>query len=178
GGGLAVNFNGSAPLALANRFLAERGTQLSGILEASGSVSGSLSDPAIRAMFSTSGAEVVDPEANLRVRDINIMGTIDGDTVILRSANAALAAGGTVAASGTVSLDAAAGFPADLRVALNQARYADGDMVVATVNGNLAMNGALTRDPLITGDVTVERAEITVPDSFGGGAAMIDVIHL
>lgn len=178
GGGLDVNFNGSAPLALANRFLADRGTQLSGILEASGSVSGSLSDPAIRAMFSTNGAEVVDPEANLRVRDINIMGSIDGDTVTLRSANAALAAGGTIAASGTVSLDAAAGFPADLRVALNQARYADGDMVVATVNGNLAMNGALMRDPVITGDVTVERAEITVPDSLGGAAAMIDVIHL
>ena len=177
GGNLAVDFNASAPLALANRFLAERGTQLSGVLEASGSVSGPLSKPAVRAMFSTTGAGVVDPEANLRLRDINIMGVVDGDTVTLRSANAALAAGGALSASGTVSLDAAAGFPADLRLALNQARYADGDMVVATVNGNLAITGALTRDPLLAGRIDVERAEITVPDTFGGSAASIDVIH-
>lgn len=177
GGNLAVDFNGSAPLALANRFLAERGTQLSGIVEASGSVSGPLSKPAVRAMFSTSGAEAVDPEANLRLRDINVMGTVDGDTVTLRSANAALSAGGSVAATGTVALDAAAGFPADLRVALNQARYADGDMVVATVSGNLALSGALARDPLLAGSLDVERAEITVPESLGGGAAAIDVIH-
>jgi translocation and assembly module TamB len=177
GGSLAVDFNASAPLALANRFLAERGTQLSGTLEASGSVSGPLSKPSVRAMFSTSGASVVDPEANVRVNDINIMGTVDGDTVTLRSANARLAAGGSISAGGTISLDAAAGFPADLRVALDQARYADGDMVVATVNGNLAIAGALTRDPLLSGRIDVERAEITVPDSFGGGAAAIDVIH-
>lgn len=177
GGNLAVNFNGSAPLALANRFLAERGTQLSGIVEASGSVSGTLAQPAIRAMFSTNGAEAVDPEANLRLRDINVMGTVDGDTVTVRSASAALSAGGSVAASGTISLDAGAGFPADLRVVLNQARYADGDMVVATVNGNLALSGALTRDPLLAGQLDVERAEITVPESLGGGAAAIDVIH-
>jgi len=177
GGNLAVDFNASAPLALANRFLAERGTQLSGVLEANGSVSGPLSKPAVRAMFSTTGAGVVDPEANLRLRDINIMGVVDGDTVTLRSANAALSAGGSLSASGTVSLDAAAGFPADLRLALDQARYADGDMVVATVNGNLTITGPLARDPLLAGRVDVERAEITVPDTFGGSAASIDVIH-
>lgn len=175
GGSLGVNFNASAPLALANRFLAERGTQLSGTVEASGAVSGPLSQPSIRAMFSTTGAGAVDPEANLRLRDINVMGTVDGDTVTLRSANAALSAGGSVAASGTISL--ADGFPADLRVALNQARYADGDMVVATVNGNLALSGALARDPLLSGRLEVERAEITVPESLGGNAAAIDVVH-
>lgn len=177
GGGLAVNFNGSAPLALANRFLAERGTQLSGVVEASGSVSGSLAQPSIRAMFSTTGAQAVDPEANLRLTGINVMGSIDGDTVTLRSANAALSAGGSVGASGTVSLDAAAGFPADLRMTLDQARYADGDLVVATVSGGLALTGPLVRDPLLAGELNVERAEITVPESLGGNAASIDVIH-
>lgn len=177
GGGLAVNFNGSAPLALANRFLAERGTQLSGIVEASGSVSGSLAQPAVRAMFSTTGAQAVDPEANLRLTGINVMGTVEGNIVTLRTANAGLSAGGSVGASGTVSLDAAAGFPADLRVTLSQARYADGDLMVATVSGGLTLSGPLVRDPLLAGQLNVERAEITVPESLGGNAAAIDVIH-
>ncbi len=177
GGAMAVDFNGSAPLALANRFLAERGAQLSGIVEASGSVSGPLAKPAIRAMFSTSGAQAIDPESNLRLRDINVMGVIDGETVTLRSASAALSAGGSVSASGTVSLNADAGMPADLRINLNQARYADGDMVVATASGALTLSGPILRDPVLAGDINVERAEITVPETLGGSAAAIDVIH-
>lgn len=177
GGNLAVDFNGSAPLALANRFLAERGTRLAGIVEASGSVSGPLARPAIRAMFSTSGAEVIDPEANVRLNDINVMGVIDGDTVTLRSANARLSSGGALAAAGTVSLNTDAGMPADLRISLNQARYSDGDMVVATASGALTLSGPLLRDPLLAGEVNVERAEISVPESLGGGVAAIDVIH-
>src|SRR5690606_16976815 len=143
GSGLALDLSGSAPLALANRFLADRGTQLSGTVELSGSVSGSLQQPAIRGMASTSGAQVVDPDSNVRLRDINVMASMEGETVTIRSANAALATGGTISASGTISSNASAGFPADLRVGLNQARYTDGDMVVATVSGNLALAGPL-----------------------------------
>jgi translocation and assembly module TamB len=177
GNGLSVNLNGAAPLSLANRFLADRGTQLVGVVQLSGSVSGSIQQPVIRGMASTNGAQVIDPESNVGLRDINVMASIDGETVTIRSANAALSAGGSLSASGTISTNAAAGFPADIRVALNQARYADGDMVVATVNGNLAVTGALTRDPLLAGEINVERAEITVPDNLAGGAASIDVIH-
>ncbi|SFJ35881.1 translocation/assembly module TamB domain-containing protein [Aerobium aerolatum] len=177
GNGLALSLNGSAPLALANRFLIDRGTQLSGLVELNGSVSGNLQQPVIRGMASTSGAQVVDPETNVQIRDINVMVSMEGETVTIRSANAALASGGSLSASGTVSTNASAGFPADLRVNLNQARYADGDLVVATVNGNLALTGPLARDPLLSGEVNVERAEITVPDNFSGSAAAIDVIH-
>ncbi|MEO4000064.1 translocation/assembly module TamB domain-containing protein [Mesorhizobium sp. CAU 1732] len=177
GSGLNVNLSGSAPLTLADRFLVDRGTQLSGIVELSGSVTGSISDPNARIMVSTNGAQVVDPESNVRLRDISVMASLDGQTVTIRSANAALATGGSISASGNISIDANAGFPADIRIVLNQARYADGTMVVATVNGNLAVTGALTRDPLISGDINVERAEITVPENLAGGAAAIDVIH-
>lgn len=177
GSGLALTLNGAAPLALANRFLIERGTQLSGVIELSGSVSGSLQQPVIRGMASTNGAQVVDPETNVRVQDINVMVAMEGETVTIRSANAALASGGSLSASGTISTNAAAGFPADLRVTLNQARYVDDELVVATVSGGLTMTGALLRDPLLAGEINVDRAEISVPDNFSGSAAAIDVIH-
>lgn len=177
GAGLSVNLSGSAPLALAGRFLADRGTQLSGTLQLSGSVSGSIDRPAIRGMVSTQGAQLVDPESNLRLGDINVMASMEGETVSIRSASASLGTGGRVSASGTVSSNVAAGFPADIRIDLAQARYADGNLVVATVNGSLAVTGALARDPLISGNIAVERAEITVPETLGGGAASIDVVH-
>lgn len=177
GSGLSINLNGSAPLSLANRFLADRGTQFSGTIELNGTVTGSVQQPVIRGMASTSGAQVVDPESNVGLRNVNVMVAMEGETVTIRSASASLASGGSLSASGTVSTNAAAGFPADLRVTLNQARYADGDMVVATVNGGLALTGALLADPMLAGELNVERAEISVPDSFSGSAAAIDVIH-
>ncbi|MEZ5781383.1 MAG: translocation/assembly module TamB domain-containing protein [Rhizobiaceae bacterium] len=178
GSGLAISVRGEAPLSLANRFLADRGTQVSGTVSVSATVSGALANPDIRGMFSTMGARVVDPEANVQLNDIAVMGAIEGERVTLRSASAALSTGGRISASGTISTNAVAGFPADIRIALDQARYADGSMVTATVSGNLAMTGPLTRDPLLSGNVNVARAEILVPENLSAGAAQIDVKHI
>ena len=178
GSGMDVRINGSAPLGLANRFLAERGAEVSGTLRLDASVSGSIRRPAIHGTFSTAGAGFVDPQSNVRLREIAVTANIDGETVTIRNASAAIASGGRIGATGTISTNAAAGFPANIRITLNQARYSDGNLVVATLNGNLAMTGPLTRDPLLSGTIDVERAEITVPSTLGGGAAAIDVKHI
>ena len=177
GGGLAVNLDGAVPLALANRLLLERGTQLSGTIQVGGSISGSIDQPVANVTLAASGAQVLDPETNIALQGISLQAALAGDTVTISQFSGALSGGGTVSASGTVSIDAAAGFPANLSIALAQARYADGDLLVATLTGNLTVTGALARDPLIAGQINVDRAEITVPESFGGGAARIDVVH-
>ena len=167
--GTNITVNGRAPLSLANRFLADRGTQLSGTVVIAVSISGSLKKPAVRGTVSTSGAQVVDPEANLRLGNVALDAAIDGNTVTIRRASAAVGGGGSISATGTVSL--AGSLPADIRITLDNARYADGNLVVATLSGRLAMTGPLLGDPLLSGDITVERAEITVPETLGGGAA-------
>nr|MBA3449534.1 translocation/assembly module TamB domain-containing protein [Pseudaminobacter sp.] len=178
GTGVDIAVNGEAPLSLANRFLAERGARASGTLSLAATVSGSLSQPALRGTLSTAGAELVDPGTNVRLRDIAVSASIDGDRLTIGGASASLAAGGTIAAAGTVSTNAQAGFPADLRFTLNQARYTDGELVVATLGGELALTGPLVRDPLLSGDIAVSRAEISVAEGLGGGAAMLDVKHI
>ncbi|WP_439273107.1 translocation/assembly module TamB domain-containing protein [Pseudochrobactrum sp. HB0163] len=178
GNGLGIDVTGQIPLALANRFLADRGAQASGTLALTANVSGGFDKPQIRGMFSTSGAQIVDPETNIRLNNIIINGSMDGQTIRLRNANAALSSGGSISADGTISINAAQNFPADLRINFNKARYADGSMVVATINGGLTINGALMRDPLIAGRIKIERAEITVPESLGGGGANIEVRHV
>jgi translocation and assembly module TamB len=50
-------------------------------------------------------------------------------------------------------------------------------MIAATASGNLAIVGPLAGDARISGTIDIARAEINVPDSFGGGPAGIDVIH-
>lgn len=178
GNGLDVAIRGTVPLALANRPLAERGTQVAGTLTFDAAVRGPLANPVVTGSFETANTQVIDPDTNLRLTDITIAGSIDRDRVILRTGRAQVVGGGTVDVSGTVGISPAAGFPADIRIVLDQARYADGELVVATVSGQLAVTGQLTRDPLISGDIRIERAEITVPENFGGGAPVIDVIHV
>jgi translocation and assembly module TamB len=178
GGALAVSIDGRVPLALANRFLAERGAQATGTLALDLSVGGSLAAPRITGTARTSGAGFADPESNLELRAISLDARLDGDRVTIASASAALASGGRISASGSISTNASAGFPADIRIALDQARYADGSLVVATVSGTLAVAGPLIRDPLVSGSIDVERAEITVPGSFGGTAPDLPVKHV
>ncbi|OIS93065.1 translocation/assembly module TamB domain-containing protein [Brucella cytisi] len=177
GQGLGVNVNGSIPLALANRFLADRGAQVNGTLTLTASVSGGFNRPQLRGMFSTNGATFVDPDTNVRLNNINVMGSLDGETVTLRQVNAALGSGGSVSGSGTISTNAEASFPANIEIKLNRARYADGKLVVATVDGGITISGPLMRDPLISGRIDVDRAEISVPENLGGGAAYVPVRH-
>ena len=178
GNGLGIDVTGQIPLALANRFLSDRGAQATGTLALTANVSGGFDNPQIRGMFSTSGAQMVDPETNIRLNNITINGSMEGQTIRLRNASAALSTGGSINADGTISINAAQNFPADLRINFDKARYADGSMVVATINGGLTITGPLMRDPLIAGKIEIERAEITVPESFGGGGANIDVRHV
>ncbi|EJN00107.1 translocation/assembly module TamB domain-containing protein [Phyllobacterium sp. YR531] len=177
GNGLGINVTGNIPLSLANRFLADRGTQAKGNIDVTANVTGTFAQPQIRGMFSANGAEVIDPEANLRLQRITLLGSMEGTTVTIRTLTAGLSTGGTVSATGTISTDAAANFPANIDIKLDKARYADGNLVVATVTGALGVNGPLTRDPVIAGNINIDRAEITVPENFGGSSAVIDVKH-
>ncbi len=178
GAGLGVNVAGTAPLSIANRILADRGTQISGTASANIRVTGAVANPVINGTISTANASAVDPLTNLRISDVRLAAAVNGDRISITEGSAALAAGGRVSVSGTISTNAQAGFPADLRIGLDNARHTDGEMVTATVNGALSMTGPLTRDPLLAGEVNIERAEIIVPESLGGGASAIDVRHL
>ena len=175
GNGLAVAVRGSAPLTLANRFVVDRGGQFSGTANLDARVSGSLDNPQFAGTVSTNGSGYTDPELNLRLQNITGSASLSGTNLVINSLTAGLSTGGSVSASGSVGLSG--GFPADIRVALNSARYADGTMFVATVSGGLALTGNLTGSPLLSGTVDVEKADITIPDNLGGGAELVDVRH-
>src|SRR5690606_29954484 len=104
GSGLSVKLAGSAPLTLANRFLVDRGGQLSGTASFNADVSGSLASPEFGGSVSVSDAGYVDPELNLRLTGITGRASLAGTTARIESLSANLATGGSVSASGTVGL--------------------------------------------------------------------------
>ncbi len=175
GNGVAVSLNGSAPLSLANQFVASRGARVFGTAQFDARVGGSLSNPQFSGNVSTSGAEYVDPSLNLRLTGISGRVGLSGTNANIESLTANLATGGSVSASGTIGLTG--GLPVNVTAQINSARYADGDLFVATLSGGLNLTGNLTGAPLLAGNVFVEQANITVPEGLGGGAQLIDVEH-
>ncbi|AQS42297.1 MAG: Hypothetical protein BHV28_16190 [Candidatus Tokpelaia hoelldobleri] len=176
GNGIDLKIDGGAPLGFANRFLAGRGAQLSGVAQVNVRVSGSLAAPKLQGAFLVDDGRFVDPQTNARFNNLIVRGRLEGDRVVLEKASARSASGGSVSVSGSVSTDVGQGLPADLTITLNHTAYNDGEMVSATANGAMTITGALLHEPLIKGKVQVEKAEITIPDNFGG-AALIDVRH-
>lgn len=175
GAGLAIDITGSAPLALGNRFVADRGGQLSGTANLKARVTGSLAAPQFTGTISTGGAGYVDPELNLHLVDIGGSATLNGQRLVIDTLSARLATGGSVSVGGSVGLTG--GNAADIAVRLTDARYADGAMFVATVSGNLQLTGELARSPLLSGNVAIEKADIAIPESLGGTAALVEPQH-
>jgi translocation and assembly module TamB len=71
-----------------------------------------------------------------------------------------------------------AGLTSDIGINFNQARYADGYLVVATVNGAIRLSGPIANGGRLSGNIDIDRADITVPDGFGGASGIIDVDHV
>jgi translocation and assembly module TamB len=175
GRGLDLAVSASAPLSLADRFLAERGATLDGEGRADVRVQGSLAAPSVTGTLSAGRIVLRDPLSNLTLRNGTLSARLTGDSVVIDELSAELG-GGTVAVSGTVGIRGR--FLAELAVTLRQARYTDGRLFAVTLDGDLTVEGPLARSPLVSGEVRIDRAELQVPASLGGSATLIDVRHV
>ena len=175
GSGLSIDLNGAAPLALGNSFVADRGGQLSGSATLRARVAGSLASPEVSGTVSVGGGGYIDPELNLRLVDIEGTASLSTERIVIDALSARLATGGGLSASGSVGLTG--GNRADIALRLANARYADGNMLVATVDGDLQLSGELAGSSLVAGNVRIRRADLTIPETLGTSAAIVDTGH-
>jgi translocation and assembly module TamB len=74
----------------------------------------------------------------------------------------ARAGSGAISASGNVGLDAAGGFPIDVKVTLDRARLARGDDIDATISGSLAITNSKAAGGLIKGNLNIPEARYQI----------------
>ena len=177
GPGLDIRASGEAPASLANAFLVDRAAQAAGDLRFDATVRGSLAQPAISGSATLANGSFIDPMSNLRLIDVGADVGFDGKVATLRRFSARSAQGGTISASGTVSL--AAGNPADLSLELAGLRYTDGVFISTTVDGRLRARGPLTAPGgVISGRIDLGRTEISVAEGLGGNALeVLDMVR-
>jgi translocation and assembly module TamB len=140
-------------------------------------VRGPATSPVIGGTVSTSGARLVDARSGLAVNDIAADVSIGNGVARINRLTGTLSTRGSLSASGTVGINPAQGFPADLSIKLVDGRYTDGRVVTANLGGDLTIKGPLTSAPVISGTVNLAKTVITVPEKLPGSLTALGVKH-
>ena len=174
---LALDFSGTVPFGFLTRRLAAQGLSLSGAANVSLQVRGPAASPAVGGSINATGARFIDARSGIAVDEIAADIALGNGLATVRKMTGKLSTGGALSASGTIGIDAAKGFPADLSIKIADGRYTDGRIVTATLSGDLTLKGPLASAPLIGGTVNLGRTVITVPEKLPGSLAALDVKH-
>ncbi|MFK0164540.1 translocation/assembly module TamB domain-containing protein [Rhizobium sp. NPDC090279] len=174
---MALKFSGNLPFdALAGQ-LAAQALVMTGTAKIDMQIGGTTATPAITGTISTDGAKLVDVRRNLTLNGLAATVTLDGRQAVISRLSGNLASGGSISGSGTVGITPDSGFPADIQVKFNNATYVDGTLVAATVNGTLGVKGPLMTAPMLTGNLRINKASITVPEKLPASLSEINIKH-
>jgi len=140
-------------------------------------VAGTTAAPAVTGTISTDGAKLVDVRRNLTLNGLAVTVTLDGKQAVISRLSGNLASGGSISGTGTVGITPDGGFPADIQVKFNNATYVDGTLVAATVNGTLGIKGPMLTAPMLTGNLRINKASITIPEKLPASLSEINIKH-
>ncbi|MDP2120464.1 MAG: translocation/assembly module TamB domain-containing protein [Hoeflea sp.] len=174
---LSASINGSVPFSILSGPLARQGIALTGAAQADISISGSVGAPQIAGSITTSGSRLVDSRTGIAITDLAADIGLSPGQANIRSLSGTLSSGGRISGSGTVGLDAATSYPADLQLKVERGRYADGKMVATRFDADLTLTGPLASLPDLAGRVVLDETTITVPDTLPSSIAQLDVTH-
>ncbi len=174
---IAMKFSGDLPFGLGAALLAQQGFTLTGSAKVDVAIAGAATAPVITGTISTSGARLVDVRHNLAINDLAANVSLNGQQANISKLSGRLASGGSLDVSGTVGITPGSGFPADLAIRLDNATYVDGSLVSATVDGAMTLKGPLTASPILGGNVTIQKAAITIPEKLPASLSEINIKH-
>ncbi|MCB1489767.1 MAG: translocation/assembly module TamB domain-containing protein [Bauldia sp.] len=172
GGDPEIRAQGTVPLNLVALFV-DREIDLGGTARLDLQVASATS---ISGTVGINDATFIDAATQFGVRGVGGQIRLKGQTASI-DLKGQLAQGGAMTAGGTVEINPAAGLPANLKVSIKDGRYVDGKMVDATFSAALTVTGPVMTTGKVGGRVDIAKADILLPDSFGGGAAL-DVRHV
>ena len=158
-GQLGLTVSGSAPLGLANGLAAPR--RLGGVAQFDLAINGPPSLNAVTGTIRTTDAALSLPTLRNALDPIAATITLNNGQAQV-DATAQLQTGGRVAITGPVQLSAP--FNANLAARFGVILQ-DPKLYTATLEGNIALTGPLAGGALVSGQISIEEAEIAVPSS-------------
>lgn len=174
---LALEFGGQVPFSFLTRRLAAQGLSLTGTSNVTLNLSGPASAPVVNGSIRASDARFVDARSGIAINALAADIAVNSGVATIRSLTGTLSSGGNLSAGGTIGIDVAQGFPADLTLRLTDGRYTDGRLVTASLSGDLKVTGGLMGAPLLAGTINLGKTVITVPERLPTSLARLGVEH-
>lgn len=171
GGTANLTINGSAPLGLANVFIAPR--RVNGRAELDLRMAGPLALSSLSGRITPVGAELSAPTLGIILAPINGQILMDNG-----AAQIALSAqgnnGGSVDVNGRLGLTS---LDANITATLNRFGIRDVDLYDSSVDGTVSISGPIGRNLLVSGDLRLNETEIQVPSSGISALGDLPPIH-
>ncbi|MBY4894300.1 translocation/assembly module TamB domain-containing protein [Rhodobacteraceae bacterium N5(2021)] len=173
-GSVDLTATGSAPLALANRYIAPR--SIRGTANFNLAMQGQPGLAALSGTLNTTNTRVSVPTYALAVENVGVNGQLSGGRLSI-NANGRISSGGGISANGSINL-ANPGLDAQLAIGLRDARLVDPTLYEARISSaDLTISGPLARGPQVSGTVNLGESEIRVPEASLYGSAAIPEIR-
>ncbi|NKX45128.1 translocation/assembly module TamB domain-containing protein [Roseicyclus persicicus] len=175
-GTVDLTATGQLPLALANRALAPR--SVFGTLGFDLAMRGAPGLDTLSGSFRTGGARVTLPTFGTALENVTASGTLSAGRVSF-DAGGALGTGGSLSASGTVTVNAPS-LPAQITVTGRDLRIVDPTLYEARIaSADITVGGALAGTLQVGGTVVLGETELRVPETgLGGSAPIPPIAHL
>ena len=176
-GRLALQLQGSGDIGHLADLLPLGEDRVSGKFTADAAVGGTVAAPAASGQLRLTGARYENFASGAVLTDLAADVIGDRDRFRLASLSAGDGAGGSVKAEGSLVLRGADGPTAQLSAALTKFRIAARDEAVATASGTISVTGPLAA-PRVTAPLTIDHAEINLPNSLPPSVVVLDVTEI
>ncbi|GAA0530380.1 translocation and assembly module TamB [Rhizomicrobium palustre] len=168
-----VRATGSADLAVIGSSLSSIGQSVRGKLAMDVTITGTADKPNIVGQATLTGAQFQDYTRGLSLTGIEAVAEAQGPSIRLTKFTAK-AGPGNITGSGTIDL-AAPGRPVDIAFKASNARPMSSDLLTATINSDLKLEGNLSDRLTLSGQVNVQRGNINIPEKFASEVATLNV---
>ncbi|MCT8973506.1 translocation/assembly module TamB domain-containing protein [Microbaculum marinisediminis] len=177
-GALDVALKGRIDLAMLNDMLAASGDRVAGPIDIDMKVTGRADAPDANGTIRLAGGSYSSPLNGVSLDNIALDARGGLQAIEITRFSATAPNGGTLSGSGRVRLDAANGFPAEIRITADNAEIISNELVDATISADLTLTGPTATGPALKGSVTINRMDIQLPDHLPTSVTPIAVEHV
>lgn len=164
-------------LTMIDRIVGLGGDRLDGSLSAQASIAGTLARPEVRGDLKLSGGAYEGVATGVVLRDVEGHIEFTGSEARIVALRASDGRDGTLTGSGAVAIADAENTAGDLKLTLTRftvLRRAEAEVVTS---GTIGLSGSLA-SPALTGALTVDNAEIRIPDRLPDSVAELNVVEI
>ena len=174
-GPLDLRLDGSADLRLLNAIIAAQGNSARGLATAHLRLTGTPLAPQASGTLTLADGAVENIGAGLNLTKIQARFTAQGRRLVLASATAQAGAG-QLSAQGTLDLSTP-DWPVELTLHADHATPTTTDLLTETLDGDLALRGALRGKLALSGALTIDKANINIPTALPTSVADLPIIR-